>query len=572
MYVRSMSGTESQDALAGLRAAVDRLAGCDFDLSTAPELIEVLDELETVKCRLPAVEHRALARLQTETTPAALGAKSWREVLSVRWRISTSEANRRLTEAELLAPRQAFTGEVLPPRLPATAAAQAHGLITAEHVDIIRKAMNKVPGFVDTATRESLELDLVRCAATAGPSAVQDTATLRLFLMDQDGPAPDEAERARKRSVTKSKQGEDGMVELRATMTPEAWAVWEVLFAKFAAPGMCNPADEEPCVSGTPSQAQIDNDQRSLAQRQHDALLVVGRIALMSGDLGQLNGLPVSVIIRTTLQDLESRAGVGTTGGGTVVPIDDVVRMAAHARHYLAVFDRATGSALNLYRAKRTASRAQRIMLIARDGGCTKPGCTVGAYGCQAHHVIDDWTDGGQTNVDELGLACGPDNRSVNNDGGWTTRMSERHDVEWLPPPPLDTGQARLNYHHRPELLLRPDDEDEELDDQTAAVGVDEPGDDAQPADPVDGDRRDAELRPAATGLADEPGVAAEPAESAHQPDVAAEPAESTDQPVGTAEPVEPVDEHHRDAEPSAPPPDPADHPGGPSPPGGHAA
>ncbi|MCV7283667.1 DUF222 domain-containing protein, partial [Mycolicibacterium flavescens] len=70
---------------------------------------------ETVKCRLPAVEHRALARLQTETTPAALGAKSWREVLSVRWRISTSEANRRLTEAELLAPRQAFTGEVLPP-------------------------------------------------------------------------------------------------------------------------------------------------------------------------------------------------------------------------------------------------------------------------------------------------------------------------------------------------------------------------------------------------------------------------------------------------------------------------
>src|SRR5690606_11847171 len=98
--------------------------------------------------------------------------------------------------------------------------------------------------------------------------------------------------------------------------------------------------------------------------------------ALMSGDLGQLNGLPVSVIIRTTLQDLESRAGIGTTGGGSVVPIDDVVRMAAHARHYLAVFDRATGSALNLYRAKRVASRAQRIMLIACDGVCTKPGCT----------------------------------------------------------------------------------------------------------------------------------------------------------------------------------------------------
>ncbi|PRC48629.1 hypothetical protein C6A85_78875, partial [Mycobacterium sp. ITM-2017-0098] len=159
-------------------------------------------------------------------------------------------------------------------------------------------------------------------------------------------------------------------------------------FAKYAAPGMCNPDDPEPCTSGTPSQAQIDNDHRSLAQRQHDAIVAVGRIALMSGELGQLNGLPVSVIIRTTLQDLESRAGIGVTGGGTIVPIAEVVRMASHANHHLAVFDKATGSALELFRAKRIATPAQRIMLIAREGGCTKPGCTVGAYGCQVHHVV----------------------------------------------------------------------------------------------------------------------------------------------------------------------------------------
>lgn len=456
-----MSEGQVQAAVAALRAAVDDLLACDFDLSTAPELVEVLDALETQGCRLPAVGHRVLARLQTETTPQQMGAKSWRQVLSVRWRISTSEANRRLTEATLLAPRQAVTGPALPPLLPATAAAQAHGLITGEHVEVIRKSMNKLPGFVDNATRERFELDLVRTAAAAGPKELQDSADLKLFLMDQDGPEPDDTERARKRAVTKSKQGEDGMIELRARLTPEAWAIWEVLFAKYAAPGMCNPDDDEPCVSGTPTQAQIDNDHRSLAQRQHDAMIAIGRIALMSGDLGQLNGLPVSVIIRTTLQDLESRAGVGTTGGGTVVPIRDVVRMAAHANHYLAVFDRATGSALELFRARRVASPAQRIMLIARDGGCTKPGCTVGAYGCQVHHVSRDWADGGNTNVDDLGLACGADNRAVDDDNGWTTRMSERHDVEWHPPPRLDTGQARLNYHHRPELLLRPPDDAE---------------------------------------------------------------------------------------------------------------
>ena len=75
--------------------------------------------------------------------------------------------------------------------------------------------------------------------------------------------------------------------------------MWKVPFAKYAAPGMCNPADPEPCTSGTPSQAQIDNDHRSLAQRQHDAMVAVVRIALMSGDLGNPERC-TSGIIRTS--------------------------------------------------------------------------------------------------------------------------------------------------------------------------------------------------------------------------------------------------------------------------------
>lgn len=461
MYVRVMSGNGLQVAVTALHAAFDEVAGCEVDLSTRSELLEALDELETLWCRMPSVSHRMLARLQAEATPRDLGAKSWKEVLALRWRISTGEAHRRLTEAAVLAPRQALTGPSLPPALPATAAAQAHGLINGEHVEVIRRAMAKVPDFVDTPTRERIEVDLVRTAVGNGPKELKDSADRTLFLLDQDGPEPDDTERARKRAVTKHKQRDDCMVDLRATLTPEAWAVWEAIFARYAAPGMCNPDDPEPCTSGTPTQAQIDNDHRSLAQRQHDAMLAAGRIALMSGQLGQLNGLPVSVIVRTTLQDLESRAGVGVTGGGTVIPIAEVIRMGAHAHHYLAVFDRATGSALDLFRAKRTASAAQRIMLIARDGGCTKPGCTVGAYGCQGHHAEADFAKGGNTNVDELGLACGPDNRSVDDDGGWTTRMNERCEVEWIPPPALDTGQARINYYHRPERLLRPPDNPE---------------------------------------------------------------------------------------------------------------
>ena len=453
-----MSGSVLSEAVAAVRAAVDAAAGAGVDLLGRADLVDALDELEVVWCQLPALRNRLLARLQVETTATQMGAKSWNQVLAVRWRISTAEAGRRLGEAALLGPRQSITGQTLPPVLAATAAAQARGVINTEHVTVIAKAVAKLPGFVDAATREQFETDLVRLATGASPKDVSDAAELALFLLDQDGPEPDDTERARRRGICKGRQRGDAMTPISGELTPEAWALLEAIFAKYAAPGMCNPDDPQPCTSGTPSQAQIDADHRSLAQRQHDALVAVLRIALMSGQLGQLNGLPVSVIIRTTLADLESRAGIGVSGGGTRIPIAEVIRLAAHAHHSLAVFDKATGSALDLFRARRVASPAQRIMLIARDGGCTKPGCTVGAYGSQAHHVVADWNDGGNTNVDELGLACGPDNRAVSPDG-WSTRMNERGEVEWIPPPTLDTGQTRINTYHRPERLLRPPDQ-----------------------------------------------------------------------------------------------------------------
>jgi hypothetical protein len=427
-----MSGTAVLEDVAAFQAAFDVLACRDETAMTSDELLATMDGLQTLACQVPGLWHRLLAQLQVQTTARELGAKSFKDVLAIRWRLSTGEANRRLAEAEVLGPRQSLTGQRLDPVLPAVAAAQSGGLITAEHVAVLRATMASLPGWVDGATRAQIEVDLVRVAVGVGPKELADNAKRRLFLLDQDGPEPDDTERDRKRGFSMGKQGRDGTSQVNGWLTPEARATWEPMFAKFAAPGMCNPDDPEPCVLGTPSRAHIDNDHRSLAQRQHDAFVVIGRIALMGGELGQLNGLPVSIIIRTTLQDLESRAGVGVTGGGAIVPIADVIRLAGHANHFLAVFDKATGSAMDLFRARRVASPAQRIMLIGRDGGCTKPCCTVGPYGTQVHHAAANWADDGNTNVDEMGLACGPDNRMVDEDG-WTTKINEHHEVEWIP-------------------------------------------------------------------------------------------------------------------------------------------
>jgi len=446
-----------RSALTALRSAYDELAACGIGTLTCDELLAAADDLEILDRQLPTQRHRILAQLQAQGTPRELGAKSWRDVLMIRWRLSSAEAHRRLADAAVLGPRQALSGQPLAPVLAATAAAQALGLITEEHVEVMSKGMAKLPRQVDPAARDQIEVEWIRDAVGTGPKDLADTVARKLFMLDQDGPAPDDAERKRRRGISKGPQQPDGNTRLTAELTPEAWAIWEALFAKFAAPGMCNPADEQPTTSGTPTQGQIDSDARTVAQRRHDAMAFIGRTALDKTELGQHNGLPTTIIVRTTLQDLESRAGVGVSGGGTVLPLTDVLRLAAHAdsHHYLAVFDGATGSALNLFRARRTASVAQRLALIARDGGCTKPGCTVPAYGTQAHHAARDWTAGGLTNVDDLGLACGPDNRMVGPQG-WTTRLNDHHDVEWIPPEHLDTGQTRINRYHQPERLHPP--------------------------------------------------------------------------------------------------------------------
>ena len=79
----------------------------------------------------------------------------------------------------------------------------------------------------------------------------------------------------------------------------------------------------------------------------------------------------------------------------------------------------------------------------------------------QVHHV-DGWVNNnGQTNINTLTLACGPDNRLVE-EGGWTTRKRKDGRTEWVAPPHLDTGQSRVNNYHHPEKYLRPEEEDED--------------------------------------------------------------------------------------------------------------
>ncbi|GFG76192.1 hypothetical protein MBOT_35570 [Mycobacterium botniense] len=219
---------------------------------------------------------------------------------------------------------------------------------------------------------------------------------------------------------------------------------------------MCHPDDQTPVVDDTPGEHAIGRDTRSTGQRNHDALNAVVRAILASGQLGQHNGLPATIIVSTTLADLQAGSGQALTAGGSLLPMSDVIRLARHAHHYLAIFDK--GRPIALYHTKRLASPGQRIVLYAKDRGCSFPGCDVPGYFCEVHHVTDFATCR-TSNVDDLTFGCGQHHPLVK-PGGWKTRTLATGDTEWIPPPHLDHGQPRTNSFHHPEKLLRGDEDD----------------------------------------------------------------------------------------------------------------
>jgi hypothetical protein len=415
-----------------LRAVVSRIQRHSYDALTSPERLALLEIIEHEQRRLHVPGHQLTNQLARQATPEELGGKL-SHVLSDRLHISRAESARRVAEA----------------------AAQRNGAIGDGQVAIIRQFFDQLPSWVDVETQALAERQLARRATQFRPEQVRKLADRLAYCLNPDGNFTD-ADRARRRGLMLGKQDLDGMSRLSGWLTPEARATFEAVLAKLAAPGMCNPDDLTPVIDGAPGQEAIQRDSRSTSQRNHDGLQAALRAVLASGELGQHNGLPTSIVVTTTLRELEAATGKALTGGGTLLPMSDVIRMARHAHHYLAIFD--NGRPVGLYHVKRLASAGQRIVLHAKDRGCSAPGCDVPGYLCEVHHV-DDYAACQSTDIDNLTFACGPHHRLVK-PGGWHTRKRANGDTEWLPPPHLDQGQPRTNAFHHPESLLSSDDED----------------------------------------------------------------------------------------------------------------
>lgn len=436
--------SEVAAALDALDAADVAVRGLDFGALSPVVRLHVLEAMENSHRRQTAVGTDVIAGLANEDSAEVGGPVH--KVIADWLRISYADACRRVRDAKQLSPRLTLTGQELPPELPATAAAWRDGVLDCQHLRVIQAFVRDLPAAVGAEEVDAAERFLARQAAGLRPDQLQKVAHRCALRLNPDGKFSD-VDRARQRGFSWAAQRPDGMSVGKLVASPELRANLDAWLARFAAPGMCNPDDEKPCTEGEPGDQTASGDTRSHAQRQHDAINALVRGQLGDPRLGAHNGLPVTVIVSTTLQQLTAGTGRAVTGGGTVLPMRDVIRTARHAHHYLAVFDEHSHRPLYLGRSRRIATPDQRIVLYVKDRGCTHPGCDAPGYWCEVHH-LDEWAAGGRTDADSLTFACAPHHKLL--EKGWRTRKLPDGRTEWIPPPHLDRGQ-RTNDYHNPE-------------------------------------------------------------------------------------------------------------------------
>lgn len=375
-------------------------------------------------------------------------------------RLSKGATGERVRAMEAVARFHTFHGEELAPKCPAMARAWSEGAIGLAHVGVMLDVRKEIPSKVGPDVFDVVDQWLTDDARVKDPTELKESGRDILSRIDPDGSLTDDADRARKRSLSKGEQGVDLMAKISGRLDPQTYALLETVMDVWAAPGMNNPDDadspsgaaDDPGQDSQLIEAAAQRDTRSVGQRRHDALKAILKTILECNLLGTSHrGLPAQVIITLSKEQLDDEAGVATTANGVDIPVKDALELAARSGKWLAVFANHSAELLYLARSKRVAQLGQRMAVIARDRGCSHPGCRNPATWSEFHHVYA-WVLGGLTDVDNLTPACIPHHRMIG-PGKWATVMitegPDKGRVAWIPPVYVDPEQKpRINRAH----------------------------------------------------------------------------------------------------------------------------
>lgn len=211
-------------------------------------------------------------------------------------------------------------------------------------------------------------------------------------------------------------------------LDPETFAVVSEIYDRVTTPRRRQPEFTAACgesETGTAVDTQtngIEADDRSIEQYASDVFAELLRQGVSADTYHLLGDAPVGVRIIVAARTLTERRGGGyLEGQADPVSVDTVERVACASGSITVSVD-ANGQPLNLGRERRLYSRAQRIALAARDGGCRWPGCERPPSWCDAHHIKHWHRDGGRTDIADGILLCRHHHLLAHNNGWEITR------------------------------------------------------------------------------------------------------------------------------------------------------
>ncbi|MEV1128923.1 DUF222 domain-containing protein [Agromyces sp. NPDC049794] len=359
---------------------------------------------------------------------------------------SRVEAARLIAVGAATAERATFLGERAPSRHPHVGAALESGAISLEAASAITGMLDRVALRAEPGLADAAEAALVRLASEVPLEVVMRGVREAEARLDADGVEPREEQLRAERSLTIREDG-NGMVHLHARLDPVSAAPVKAAIEALVSDVLRRRRDG---VAGDAGPAPLIQDDRSIPQLQADALADLARHALgCARGLTQLAS--TTVVVRMDLETLVSGLGHARIDGiDQPISAASARRLAADAELIPAVFG-GESLPLDLGRAARLFTRAQRLALGERDGGCASCGQNIGYV--EAHHI--DWweRDTGPTDLDNGVLICSFCHHAVHREG-WAIRVTDGN-VWFIPPSHLDPGQVpRLGGRARFEMAV----------------------------------------------------------------------------------------------------------------------
>jgi hypothetical protein len=280
---------------------------------------------------------------------------------------------------------QVRTARALNGELSLTAAALRYGLINAQHVMVIRRAMEQV-GKTRLAS-DSVESELISAARQKDAFELEQHWKQLRYRADQE--AAEQAEEAeRKQTWLSLYQTMRGTYRIEGELDAETGATLHTALR---------------AIMGR----KAKGDERTPQQRRAAAMGVLARRPLDGGDLPSRGGERPHLVLVANVETLRLEPGspmAQLDWGGPLVTGKAARRIAEDASITPVLLD-GVGNVLHVGRRSRTVPAPVRRALNLRDRGCQSPGCTMPPDLCTPHHRVHFADDGGH-DLANLELRC----------------------------------------------------------------------------------------------------------------------------------------------------------------------